>query len=55
MTLQGHSEPVSALAWSPDGTKLVSAAESTIVLWDLSVSSHSRFLRLAIGTDPLHV
>lgn len=37
-TLKGHTDAVSALAWSPDGKRLVSAAESTIILWDTMVS-----------------
>jgi WD40 repeat protein len=46
-TLKGHTDAVSALAWSPDGKRLVSAAESTIILWDTTVS------RFSISQDDL--
>jgi len=40
MTLEGHTERVSSLAWSPDGTKLVTATDSdindTIKVWDIN-------------------
>jgi WD40 repeat protein len=45
MTLRGHSEAVSALAWSPDGSRLVSAAESTVILWDMTVGRPSILLQ----------
>ncbi len=34
MSLRGHTKPISRLAYSPDGTRLVTAAESELKIWD---------------------
>lgn len=34
LTLKGHADPVTSLAWSADGTLLVSSAESTLIIWN---------------------
>jgi len=34
-TLKGHTEPVSSVAWSPDGKRLVSGSwDNTLIIWD---------------------
>jgi WD40 repeat protein len=34
--LEGHTDSVESVAWSPDGTKLATGSvEGTIVLWDV--------------------
>jgi WD40 repeat protein len=35
LTLEGHDDPVSSLAYSPDGKRIVSGSwERTILVWD---------------------
>lgn len=39
-TLAGHSEPVRAVAWSPDGARVVSASlDQTVRVWDVADGS----------------
>jgi WD40 repeat protein len=38
---RGHTKPVSALAWSPDGKWLASAGDSVVKVWD-SLSGHEQ-------------
>lgn len=37
--LVGHAAPVAALAWSCDGRALVSAARSTLMVWDAAAAA----------------
>jgi WD40 repeat protein len=40
MSLEGHTEPVAAVAYSPDGARVISAsADDTLILWDLTQGS----------------
>lgn len=44
--LEGHSEPVRGLAWSPDGTRLASAAlDHTVRVWDVQSGTAIATLR----------
>ena len=46
--LRGHAEPVFELAFSSDGTKLISAGQNaTIKLWDLTAEAGPRLFRVA--------
>jgi WD40 repeat protein len=43
--LRGHEDYVHAVAWSPDGTRLISASgDRTVRIWD-SLSAHERAKR----------
>jgi len=45
--LRGHEDYVHAVAWSPDGTRLISASgDRTVRVWD-SLSAHERARRAA--------
>jgi WD40 repeat protein len=40
-TYQGHSDYISAVAWSPDGKRIASASgDHTVQVWDASDGSH---------------
>ena len=53
-TMSGHTEPVTALELSPDGTKLLSnAMDNTVRLWDVQpyASGSSRQIRAMTGAQ----
>ena len=63
-TLEGHTDPVYAVAWSPDGKTLATASfDSTIRLWDATTrkeikkyEGHSKLaLAVAIAPDGKHI
>lgn len=41
-----HADPIACLAWSPDDTILLTAAESTIKMWNTHVSRRPQRLSL---------
>lgn len=46
-TLEGHTEGISDIAWSPDGEFLASASDDkTIRLWSLEMASRSNLLTI---------
>lgn len=60
-TIQGHGEEVSSLAYSPDGTCLVSASSTQVAIWDIAhdiqeVRRHNiRASSLAFSLDGIFV
>lgn len=50
--LQGHNYHISALAWSPDDTKLLTSAEQEIRIWNPQVSSNVHSLGLTGNRRP---
>jgi WD40 repeat protein len=62
LTLKGHSGTVTDVVFSPDGTRLASAAEDGIKLWDVatgqeirSFGRNSGFVNVAFTTDGRHL
>ena len=63
-TLEGHTDPVYAIAWSPDGKTLATASfDNTVRLWDAATrkeikkyEGHSKLvLAVAIAPDGKHI
>jgi len=48
--LEGHTDHVRAVAWSPDGTKLTSASDDlTLIIWDTETGEPLRTLKADAG------
>src|SRR6266478_3801137 len=63
-TLDGHTDPVYAIAWSPDGKTLATAGfDNTVRLWDAATrkeikkyEGHSKLvLAVAVAPDSKHI
>ncbi len=53
-SLQAHNAPVNSVAWSPDGSLLLSGSEDAVLkIWDLSRSTTKPHQSFDTGTEEL--